>query len=232
MQKEIWTNEYAKAKNLPSSNTMIPSRTLVEFIETEKLLYSGKALDIGSGKGRNSIYLAQHGFEVIGVEFVTKAIEEAKIEVEKLNLSNKVSFHEQSIGEKMPFQDESIDLIIDMMVMHSLSKEEREIYISEVQRVLKPHGYFVFHTLAADSPAAQELFKQSPGPEENSYIISQNGAVEKAFTEEDFNQMFTDLKTFKLNTKTQSTAAFGRVYERTYLHGILQKYRNNSNNLL
>jgi SAM-dependent methyltransferase len=222
MQKELWEKEYKQLLNLPSSRTMKPSRALAEFIRENQEL-AGRAFDAGSGKGRNSIYLAQHGYETVGVEMVRYAIEVAEQEARKAGVIEKVRFLEQSIGEPLPFKDESFDLIVDMMTLHLLNCQERLIYQREVVRLLKPGKFFLFYTLAAEGLAAQELFKSSPGPELNSYVIPQTGVVEKCFTEAELITMFLPLRVINLKRNTMLTLAFGGGYERIYYMGVMEK---------
>ena len=40
---------------------------------------AGKALDLGCGTGDSSIYLAQHGWQVTGVDYVPTALEKARV---------------------------------------------------------------------------------------------------------------------------------------------------------
>jgi len=226
MQKDRWTEEYEKRKDIPSSRTMFPSRALKEFFGSSELknLHTGKALDIGSGRGRNSIYMAQNGFaHVVGVEIVDYAINQARQSVNELGLQDKITFINESVGNQLPFEDQSFDLIVDMMVMHLLNPEERTNYFTEIQRLLKPGGFFVFYTIAAESKAAKELFESNPGPEEHSYIIPQSGMVEKAFTDWELAKAFAQLKVIKLDHKIELTPAFGDVYEREYISGVMKK---------
>ncbi len=46
--------------------------------EGDDALPAGSALDLGCGTGDSSIYLAQHGWKVTGVDFVPKALEKAR----------------------------------------------------------------------------------------------------------------------------------------------------------
>src|SRR3990167_7900988 len=226
MQKALWQKEYEEREDIPSSRTMFPSRALKEFWESTEIadLNMESALDIGSGLGRNSIYMAQNGFSsVVGVEIVDSAIKRAQMSVEKLGLQDKITFINESVGNKLPFQDQSFDLIVDMMVMHLLNPEERANYFAEIQRLLKPGGFFVFYTIAAESKAAKALFESNPGPEEHSYIIPQSGMVEKAFTDWELAKAFAQLKVIKLDHKIELTPAFGDVYEREYISGVMKK---------
>ncbi|MGH9695337.1 MAG: class I SAM-dependent methyltransferase, partial [Bryobacteraceae bacterium] len=52
-----------------------PSRLLVDAIRGRK---PGAAVDLGMGQGRNAIYLAQHGWQVTGVDLSDIAISQAK----------------------------------------------------------------------------------------------------------------------------------------------------------
>ena len=225
-QLDLWKKEYEEREDIPSSRTIFPSRALKQFWESDELkkLYMGNALDIGSGLGRNSIYIAQNGFEhVVGVEIVDYAINHAKKAVEELELQDKITFINQSVGDTLPFEDQSFDLIVDMMVMHLLNQEERKNYFAEIQRLLKPNGFFVFYTIAAESKAAKALFESNPGPEENSYIIPQSGMIERAFTDSELKETFAQLEVIKLDHKVEFTPAFGDVYEREYISGVMKK---------
>lgn len=225
-QLDRWQKEYEERKDLPSSQTTVPSRALREFWESEEIknLQMNMALDIGSGLGRNSIYMAQNGFaQVVGVEIVDSAIDQAKKAVDELALQNKITFINKSVEDTLPFEDKSFDLIVDMMVMHLLDTNERAKYFAEIQRLLKPKGFFVFYTIAAESQAAKSLFESNPGPEENSYIIPQSGMIEKAFTNDELINAFPELNVIRLDHKTQLTPAFGDVYEREYISGVMKK---------
>lgn len=54
-----------------------PRRELVELIESGRIP-PGRAIDLGCGTGSDSIFLAEHGFDVTGVDLSPVAIEKAQ----------------------------------------------------------------------------------------------------------------------------------------------------------
>jgi methyl halide transferase len=73
-----WDKRYTEG-NLPWDSGK-PDVHLPEVIEAYRVK-SGKALEIGCGTGTNSIWLAQHGFEVTGMDISPTAIATAKAKV-------------------------------------------------------------------------------------------------------------------------------------------------------
>lgn len=57
-----------------------PSSLLIEYFH---LLPKGLVLDVAMGKGRNAVYLAEHGFEVEGVDIDKAAVKICKEEAAK-----------------------------------------------------------------------------------------------------------------------------------------------------
>src|SRR5260370_11099659 len=56
---------------------VMPSE-LKQVMEGPEALPKGRALDLGSGKGTKSIYMAAHGWTVTAVEAVPRALKEAR----------------------------------------------------------------------------------------------------------------------------------------------------------
>jgi SAM-dependent methyltransferase len=76
MPHQSWNDRYASEEPLPW-DTGTPDPMLVEFVESRAIV-PGRALEVGCGTGTNAIYLAQHGFEVVGVDISPLAVDKAR----------------------------------------------------------------------------------------------------------------------------------------------------------
>ena len=69
----------------------------------------------------------------------------------------------RGVGERLPFIDESFDLVVSLWVLEHLRKPLETF--REVRRVLRPHGHFIFLTPNMRNPlmVANRLGKALPG---------------------------------------------------------------------
>jgi SAM-dependent methyltransferase len=113
--------------------------------EVETLLNqlpAGQALDLGCGYGRTSIYLAQNGWQVDGIDFVPQAIAEAKRRAAKVGVAEQVQFYTGSVAD-MGYLNGRYDLAIDIGCMHSLNPVLQIAYRDELLRLLKPGAIYL-----------------------------------------------------------------------------------------
>ncbi len=112
----------------------------LEFIK-KYVKKNDKVLDIGCGNGRLSDILIDKNIQYTGIDFSKELINIAK--KERKNNGNFI----QANALSLPFKDNSFDVIFSIAVLHHIpSKENRLLFISEVNRVLKPEGIFIVTT--------------------------------------------------------------------------------------
>lgn len=136
--KEWWDKFYSDKERPVPFFKNIPDESLISYFDRE-LLKQGKALDVGSGKGRNSVYLAKRGFEVDGVDFSKTSIEMAKQIAKEQSLE--VNFLCQSIFD-FEGKPESYDFIYDSGCLHHIKPHRRNQYLKTILKYLRPDGYF------------------------------------------------------------------------------------------
>jgi SAM-dependent methyltransferase/GNAT superfamily N-acetyltransferase len=114
----------------------VPDENLREWV-TNGLIAPGRALDIGCGAARNSIFLARHGYTVDAVDLSASAIQWAREEIGKAGVA--VSVRCVSIFD-VDIPDGSYDFIYDSGCFHHIAPRQRHEYVERVARALKPGG--------------------------------------------------------------------------------------------
>ena len=116
-----------------------PRPILREYVE-KGLVKKGKALDICCGAGTNTVYLAEKGFEVTGIDISPTAVEYGKKKAAQAEVH--VTFRVQNFLE-LPFEDGEFDFVFDMGCFHHVNVEDRLTFIKGVHRVLKKGGGYM-----------------------------------------------------------------------------------------
>jgi ubiquinone/menaquinone biosynthesis C-methylase UbiE len=112
-------------------------RSLVEGSDDEPALTPGRALDVGCGTGDTSIYLAQHGWQVTGVDFVLKALNKARAKADAAAMdidflqADATRLSTEGVGTRF-------GLIVDQGCLHAISGDDRDKYVREVTAVAAP----------------------------------------------------------------------------------------------
>ncbi len=95
-----------------------------------------KILDAGCGDGWYSARLVEQGSSVTGVDYSIQAVEFARLIVKN------ATFQEASLT-KLPFLDDTFDVIFVIQVLEHIPPLELSLAISELARILKKDGVCV-----------------------------------------------------------------------------------------
>jgi SAM-dependent methyltransferase len=108
-------------------------RNLVET-DTSVALSPGTALDLGCGTGDNSIYLAQNGWQVTGVDFAPRALRTARAKAQAGKVS--VRFVCADIAQLASAGlGNDFDLVTDSGCLHGMNDHDRAVYAQRVNAV-------------------------------------------------------------------------------------------------
>ncbi len=122
-------------------------------------------LDLGSGNGRQSRFLAQHFKKVVGVDVSAHAIAQAQQESAELDNIEFRVFDATDPGQAQALHDEFGDMNIYMRgVFHVIQKPDRANFVTSLQTILGAKGTLYqieltssaltyFRTLPGDSPS-------------------------------------------------------------------------------
>ena len=99
-----------------------------------------RALDVGTGFGRNAVFLAHHlapGSHVWSVDPSAESLKRGDDAVREAGLTASVTLGPGSV-ERLPFRDDEFDLTMGVMLFHHLV--EVSPALKEMGRVTKPDG--------------------------------------------------------------------------------------------
>ena len=138
---EFWNRVLTSPK--PMFNTA-PNAFLAEMIKGVK---PGRALDVGMGQGRNTIYLAQRGWESVGFDPAERAVAAAQEQATKFGV--KITTHVARV-EDFDWGDASWDLIV-------LSYVGGRDFAGKVMRALRPGGMVVVEAFHRDATKTRSI---------------------------------------------------------------------------
>ena len=128
----------------PPWDTQVSPPELIEFIETHS---PGRALDLGCGTGTNVITLAQHGWQVVGVDYVKRAIHSAKRKADQAGVSAEFVVSDVTRLEEV---HGDFDLVLDIGCFHSLDARERGAYLDNLECLTKAGSTLLIYCFLSD----------------------------------------------------------------------------------
>jgi SAM-dependent methyltransferase len=147
--------ESATAKHLQLKPEDEPDRLciqLYEYVASPAPLAGANVLEVGSGRGGGSSYFARYHqpVQVTGMDYSSEAVAFCH---ERHRAVPNLKF---VIGdaEKLPFPDSSFDVVVNVESSHCYGNVGK--FFSEVARVLRPGGHFVFADLRG-APEMEQL---------------------------------------------------------------------------
>lgn len=148
--KKNWESLYSKQKIF----LQYPADWIIRFHNhyLKKYLPNGRVLDYGFGTGNNSIFFMDKGYDVWGLEVAESSLSLLKNNLKRHGYSPKLADHFSIIpldglarSFKLPFENDSFDLIISNQVLYYLpSKKQIQEVSRELNRILKPNGIVYF----------------------------------------------------------------------------------------
>jgi cyclopropane fatty-acyl-phospholipid synthase-like methyltransferase len=125
-----WTYEAMYRFSKPRWDGDVTPPKVKAFVEQHE--QPGHALDLGCGTGTHAIYLAQHGWQVVGVDFSGKAIELAQAKARGAKVS--VDFRAGDVT-RLDFLTEPFDFMLDIGCFHGLGEGGRKAYAEHMARL-------------------------------------------------------------------------------------------------
>jgi SAM-dependent methyltransferase len=139
-----------------------PADFLRQIFETEAWsLPRGRALDLACGKGRNSLYLAERGFEVVAMDISPVALANGRRRADKKQLS--IEWRQADL-EQVQLEEAGYDLIVNFNYL------QRSL-LEQIKRALRTGAYVVFETYLIDQ-------RELGHPKNPEYLLGYNELLE------------------------------------------------------
>jgi SAM-dependent methyltransferase len=119
-----------------------PDHRLVEVVEGPQRLEPGRALDLGCGTGRNTIYLARHGWDATGVEMSGQAVKTAERKATAAGLSARFRQGDVTKLAELGLGD-GYRLLMDGGCYHMVPHSRRDAYAASVSQVAEPGALLI-----------------------------------------------------------------------------------------
>ena len=129
-----------------------PQPALVQAYEAGWI--RGRVLDVGCGTGENALFLAAQGLAVLGVDVVPAAIETAGAKALERGLDAVFFVGDMTAPESAGFSEERFDTVTDVGFFHSLSDDDRAVWVPRLAAFLVPGGSYVMLCFSDKVPGA------------------------------------------------------------------------------
>ena len=162
LESDMWIDEYTK------------------YLNDDK----GKCLDLGCGIGQFSKRLMEYGYNVTSSdisEIALRKVSEFNNNIVKIDMR-----------EKLPFLDNTFDLVFANLSIHYFSEEDTKSLMLEIRRVLKDNGLFIG---SVNGLEGYQAIKDTAQEIEEHFWFNKNKYV-RLFDEEDLRKF---LNIFEIN---------------------------------
>jgi len=141
LNSNLGSEEYKKYKGKKVHVTINNFANLLGDVKGKRIL------DLGCGRGDLVIELARRGAISVGVDYSKDGIDLAKdaLKIQSGEIKKRVNFFVKDIV-RADFENESFDIIVSSDVFEHLYKDELEIVVAKLSKILKPNGYLLIHT--------------------------------------------------------------------------------------
>ena len=167
-----------------------PAKLDLELKRYLNLVPGKEVLDLGIGQGRNSIPLAELGFNVTGVDYSTKCLEICK------NTCNKLNLVESDI-RTFDIEKDKYDMILSGYVLHFLHKNDSYQIIKNIKNNIKNNGIVYISVFSLEDPRFNKPSTSSDFEILDNNILHNkvNDTYVNFFSKDEVLNLFSDFKT-------------------------------------
>lgn len=186
LKTKIRWNHIYKERKILLIDENVPK--IAELFQEHKMK---RVLDLGCGSGRHTVYLAQRGFHVYGIDLSEEGVKRAAHLLDRKNLR---AFLTVGSFANLPYKRNSFDSCVSIRVLHHARIEAIRKAIDEIKRVVIPKG-LIFVTVRKKVPKGEWRPSKEIAP--HTYIPLEGvekGTVHYLFTKDVLEKEFNSFK--------------------------------------
>ncbi len=200
-----------------------------------KNIKGGKALDIGAGDGRNSIFLSKERFSVCSIDASATEIERLKKHAIRENVA--VSAKTSDV-RNFSFPKKSYHLVVAANVLGFLSFSDFKKTIRKIEGSLVLGGIFYLSVFSTDDPSYINLTKQAEKEdvrkgrrvervEETTFLVEEIATKKSRFvhffTEKELESVFSQMKIINIKKEWFEDVFHGKLHYHDTIKLIARK---------
>lgn len=163
-RSDIWNRRWGDDSYQPQFQLVESDAVLREAVEVGWFTPTMRAVDVGCGLGYDAAWLAEQGFEVVGIDFSIRAIERAR---EAFAGSPRLTFEVVDIVQPSEYF-EAFDALVDRGCLHGIDRRMRPAYVRNLEAWARPNAHFL-------------LFMRTKGQSANKTVARSRRILEPGF---------------------------------------------------
>ncbi|GAB2506218.1 class I SAM-dependent methyltransferase [Nocardiopsis aegyptia] len=141
-QREHWQDVYDRNPHMYGAEPSKPARHALEVFTARG---AQEVLELGSGHGRDALWLADQGLQVHAADFSATALDQLTRTAEEQGVADRVETHLHDARTPLPLTDASVDgVFAHMLLCMALTTDQIHALVDEIGRVLRPGGVLVY----------------------------------------------------------------------------------------
>ena len=206
-QKTIWDNLFSNSTRRPRYN---------EWIEKYLDYFNKKSgcmiVDLGCGRGANSIFLNERGFNVLACDFSPSAI--SFINETHPSIQTRCF----DMIREFPNDITNVGIVLSSLSTHYFTLEDTVKLYANIRDMLELGGYFIFRVNSKKEYENKNKANVADIIEKDYYVLN-DGVTKRYFDIESISQLLHGFSIVKINENN----SLYNDNEKYYIEGVVQK---------
>jgi SAM-dependent methyltransferase len=181
------------------------------FREPLRRAHARTVLELGCGTGNDAARLAGEGYKVTAADLSGEAIERARS-----RFGTRVAFLVADVSAPLPFRDDGFDAVMSNVALHMFSDAVTRAAFTEIGRVVRPRGLFLFHVNALEDAPLRARTRPVARELETNYVLENTGQTMHFFAESYLRELLTDWQDLRLDAVAIADPMTGEPFKQVW----------------